>query len=388
LARRRKHEEHANHEAWAIPYGDLVTLLLAFFVVMYAMSSVNEGKYRILSDSLVAAFRGSPRTFEPVQVGEKQVGSGADINMSIVQQAMLEGQPRQMLEPMPILASDVVRQDIRNAPDTAYESEAQHSRVAVLELEAVAQEVERAMADMIREKLIVVRRHGLWVEVEINTDVLFPSGVATLSDHAKEVLRQLAAVLSPYPNPIRVEGHTDNRPIRTRAFPSNWELSAARAAGVVHLFMRQGIDPARLAVIGLGEYRPAQSNDTAEGRNANRRVLLVILSGGSLPEGQYAQQRGVDDPVAEATDEAAADEASAAPETMISGPQQAGQSALEQGGQNPIEKAGQGAIVKAPSRPAADQDRPAEPQPGDQAASRSSANSSSAPPLPRAGASQ
>ena len=367
MARRRKHEEHANHEAWAIPYGDLVTLLLAFFVVMYAMSSVNEGKYRILSDSLVAAFRGSPRTFEPVQVGEKQVGSGADINMSIVQQAMLEGQPRQMLEPMPILASDVVRQDIRNAPDTAYESEAQHSRVAVLELEAVAQEVERAMADMIREKLIVVRRHGLWVEVEINTDVLFPSGVATLSDHAKEVLRQLAAVLSPYPNPIRVEGHTDNRPIRTRAFPSNWELSAARAAGVVHLFMRQGIDPARLAVIGLGEYRPAQSNDTAEGRNANRRVLLVILSGGSLPEGQYAKQRGIDEPVAEA-----ADEASAASETMISGPQQAGQSALG----------------KASSRRAADQGRPAESQPVDQPASHSAANSSSAPPSPRAGASQ
>ena len=94
MGRRHQHEEHANHEAWAIPYGDLVTLLLAFFVVMYAMSSVNEGKYRVLSDSLVAAFRGSPRTLQPIQVGEKSVGSGADINMTIVQQAMLDGQPR------------------------------------------------------------------------------------------------------------------------------------------------------------------------------------------------------------------------------------------------------------------------------------------------------
>ena len=76
MARRHKHEEHANHEAWAIPYGDLITLLLAFFVVMYAMSSVNEGKYRVLSDSLVAAFNGAPRTLEPIQVGEKQVGPG------------------------------------------------------------------------------------------------------------------------------------------------------------------------------------------------------------------------------------------------------------------------------------------------------------------------
>jgi chemotaxis protein MotB len=135
----------------------------------------------------------------------------------------------------------------------------------------------------------------LWVEVEIRTDILFPSGVATLSAHATQVLEQLAATLKPFPNPIRVEGHTDNRPISTRAFPSNWELSAARAASVVHLFTQQGIDPARLAVIGLGEYRPARSNDTAEGRNANRRVLLVILSGSGMPEGDYAEKRGQPD---------------------------------------------------------------------------------------------
>src|SRR5689334_25172405 len=97
MARKKKHEEHTNHEAWAIPYGDLITLLLAFFVVMYAISSVNAGKYRVLSDSLFAAFRGAPRTMEPVQVGEKQVGSGADIQTTIVQQSMLEGQPRSIL---------------------------------------------------------------------------------------------------------------------------------------------------------------------------------------------------------------------------------------------------------------------------------------------------
>src|SRR5262249_18359461 len=88
---RRKHEDHTNHEAWAIPYGDLVTLLLAFFVVMYAISSVNSGKYRVLSDSLFAAFRGTPRTLQPIQVGEKQVGTGADMNSTMMQQNALEG---------------------------------------------------------------------------------------------------------------------------------------------------------------------------------------------------------------------------------------------------------------------------------------------------------
>jgi chemotaxis protein MotB len=292
MSRRHKHEEHINHEAWAIPYADLLTLLLAFFVVMYAMSSVNEGKYRVLSDSLVAAFRGAPRTLQPIQVGDKQVGSGADIAMTVVQQAMLEGQPRELLEPAPIQLSDLQRGGLRNPPDFATSSEALASGLhqiasvgdAALQLESVAREVEEAMRDLIKENLIIVRRQGTWVEVEIRTDILFPSGVAALSPPAVEILKQLAATLKPFDNPIRVEGHTDDRPINTIAFPSNWELSAARAASVVHLFMREGIQPTRLAVIGLGEYRPAQSNATPEGRNANRRVLLVILSTDQAPE--------------------------------------------------------------------------------------------------------
>ena len=87
----KRHEEHTSHEAWAIPYGDLITLLLAFFVVMYALSSVNEGKYRLLSDSLYAAFRGTPRSLEPVQVGEHQVGAGADSRTGILQQQNPQG---------------------------------------------------------------------------------------------------------------------------------------------------------------------------------------------------------------------------------------------------------------------------------------------------------
>jgi chemotaxis protein MotB len=301
MARRHKHEEHANHEAWAIPYGDLITLLLAFFVVMYAMSSVNEGKYRVLSDSLVAAFQGAPKTLEPIQVGEKQLGPGADLAITLPRQPMIDGQPQRAIQP--IAMAQQPRQQMQ-----------------LDALAGVADEVEQSMSDLIDRELVTVRRHGKWVEVEIRTDILFPSGVATLSPAAEQVLQQLADTLKPFPNAIRVEGHTDNRPISTPAFPSNWELSAARAASVVHLFTRAGMDPSRLAVIGLGENRPAQSNATAEGRNANRRVLLVILSGKDRPEGDYAEDRGQEEEpptVPEALPQPATVEASLPPASTV-----------------------------------------------------------------------
>jgi chemotaxis protein MotB len=290
MARRKHHEEHENHEAWAIPYGDLVTLLLAFFVVMYAISTVNEGKYRVLSDSLVAAFRGTPQTLEPIQVGEKQVGSGADIEVSIVQQATLAGQPRSLLA----ISQEPAPEPMQFGGAVEEQPVAEHlpSTETTRALQKVAEAVEQAMADLVDKDLVIVRRHDFWVEVEIRTDILFPSGSATLSPPAIKALEQLAATLLPFPNPMRIEGHTDDRPISTAAFPSNWELSAARAASVVRLFTQRGIDAGRLAVIGLGENRPAASNATAAGRNANRRVLLVILSGDGNPEGAYATERG------------------------------------------------------------------------------------------------
>ena len=288
MARKHKHEDHINHEAWAIPYGDLVTLLLAFFVVMYALSTINEGKFRVLSDSLQAAFRGAPRTLEPVNVGEKTRGSGADIAVSIVQQATLNGQPRQLLEAISVDTQIAVggRKNIDKIG-------ADGKVIVPSALGRVADEIEKALAPLISTDMIAVRRHSTWVEVEIRTDILFASGVAKLSDAALPALNILAETLAKYPNPVRVEGHTDNRRINTSTFPSNWELSAARAASVVHLFAKGGVDPARLTVIGLGEFRPAQSNDTASGRNANRRVLIVILAGDQAPEDAFGEDRGV-----------------------------------------------------------------------------------------------
>jgi chemotaxis protein MotB len=285
MAKKHKHEDHQNHEAWAIPYGDLVTLLLAFFVVMYAISSVNEGKFRVLSDSLQAAFRGSPKTLDPVQVGEKTRGSGADIAVSIVQQANIEGQPRQMLEAIAV-GQERMKGLGPSRDDGVGDGRSKVEVVVPPELAKVADEVEKSLAALVDAELVTVRRHSFWIEVEIRADILFPSGVATISPSAVPALQALAKALSPYPNPVRVEGHTDNKPIKTIAFPSNWELSSARAATVVHMLANGGVASKRLSVIGLGEWHPIESNDTVEGRNANRRVLLVILSGAAdTPDG-------------------------------------------------------------------------------------------------------
>jgi chemotaxis protein MotB len=138
-------------------------------------------------------------------------------------------------------------------------------------------QVQNAMQALIDAKMVTVKRENMWLEIEINTDILFPSGAADFSAAAEPVLDKLAEVLKPFPNPIRVEGHTDNRPIRTASFPSNWELSAARAASVVHEFTKAGVDPLRLEIVGFGEFHPRESNDSNEGRNANRRVSVLVL---------------------------------------------------------------------------------------------------------------
>jgi chemotaxis protein MotB len=279
--RLRRHEDHVNHEAWAIPYGDLVTLLLAFFVVMYAISSVNAGKYRVVSDSLFAAFRGAPRTMNPIQVGQPATGSGSELESATIQ-AQLSGRQRSTLAPVPV--------DGGNPAAGAAASATHAAGTPSAGLTRVADEVARAMDDLVKQNMVVMRRSEFWIEVEIKTDILFPSGSAQLAPNSADVIQRLGAALAPFPNAIRVEGHTDNKPIKTVAFYSNWELSAARAGSVVRVLQSRGVAPERLAVIGYGEQRPIQSNDTEQGRNANRRVVVVILST------ELQRQKAGDDP--------------------------------------------------------------------------------------------
>ena len=277
MARRRvQHEEHQNHEAWAIPYGDLVTLLLAFFVVMYAMSSVNEGKYRVLSDSLTEAFHGTRHPPEPASAGDDPA-SPIEMPISAAHRLIVSGQQGGPQVAAVAAAAVVPATAPPVDPDTANSS---------AQLDSIADQVSAAMGPLVQTGAVRVRRYQTWIAVDISTDILFGSGVARLSGAAVPVLQHLADTLKPFPNAIRVEGHTDDRPINTAAFPSNWELSAARAASVVHLFMDRGLAPDRLAVMGFGPYRPAASNLAPAGRNANRRVAVVILGVDSAPEGR------------------------------------------------------------------------------------------------------
>jgi chemotaxis protein MotB len=281
MARKKKHEDHVNHEAWAIPYGDLVTLLFALFTVMYAMSSVNEGKFRVLSDSMIAAFNGAPKSMQPVNIGDKEPGKGGDKPLEGVKPTALIKIKNQISTPGGQLSPrDPEKTDKYNPADIPG---------ALIRME---RQVQDAMQSLIDAKLVTVRRESMWLEIEINADILFPSGSGEFSTSAEQVLDKLAEVLQPFPNPIRVEGHTDNRPIHTAAFLSNWELSAARAASVVHQFTKQGIDPLRLEIVGFGEFHPRQPNDSAEGRNANRRVAVLVLEAVSPGDAVTARTTG------------------------------------------------------------------------------------------------
>jgi chemotaxis protein MotB len=134
------------------------------------------------------------------------------------------------------------------------------------------------MGELIEQGMVRVRRFRFWLEIEINTSILFPSGSAELEADAVPALTAVAAVLRQYRNPVRIEGFTDNVPISTYLFPSNWELSSARAHTVLHLLVREGIAPERLAGVGHGEFKPVASNETPDGRRQNRRVVIVVLA--------------------------------------------------------------------------------------------------------------
>ena len=292
MRRKRGGEEHENLERWLVSYADFITLLFAFFVIMYAVSSVNEGKYRVLSDALVAAFRSQPMAIQPIQVGSS-ARAPFDVPAQLRQAPVAVEMSKVVLnvpkDPSPSAANEAPAQPSppESRPlDPRLDAMIRGSGIDEAHIESAAQvirematRVEQAMESLIHEDLIAVRRNRLWIEVEIRTSLLFPSGSARLSPQAVPVLGQLAEILRPLPNRIHVEGFTDNVPINTLAFPSNWELSAARAASVVHLFTRYGVDPERMVAIGYGEHRPIAENDTEEGRVKNRRVVLVVLAG-------------------------------------------------------------------------------------------------------------
>jgi chemotaxis protein MotB len=240
MARRKKYEEQAeNHDRWLVSYADFVTLLFAFFVVMYAISVVNEGKYRVLSDALGDAFGG--RAAAPVKVEHAQV------------------------EPLP-LSSIVAR---RRAEAQKHEKE---------KLALLARQLNATLAPLIKSGKVRVTQTARGVTVDINASVLFDSGDARLNGDAVAALREVAVLLAKDTHAIEVEGHTDDVPISTTLFPSNWELSATRASSVVRLFIDNGVDAGRLTAVGKGANVPIATNATPVGRARNRRVAIAIIA--------------------------------------------------------------------------------------------------------------
>jgi chemotaxis protein MotB len=254
-ARHRRHEDHANHEAWAIPYGDLVTLLLAFFVVMYSISSVNTGKYRQLSFSLVQAMQGATEAEQPIE-GDG-FGEGFNVGVLRLPNPILERNRDVLVNPLPL---------IQEVPPGARR------------LHAMAERLTMAMGGLIDRGLVDVRVNEDFIEVELKSDILFASGVGDVSQAAEPVIAELSAILRGVPNTIRVEGHTDDRPIHSAVYRSNWELSAARAASVVHLLGTGGVESSRLSVVAHAEQKPIRENESDAGRSANRRVVLIIAN--------------------------------------------------------------------------------------------------------------
>ncbi|MDR6713188.1 chemotaxis protein MotB [Pseudomonas hunanensis] len=243
MRRRRHTEEHENHERWLVSYADFITLLFAFFVVMYSISSINEGKYKVVSQALLGVFNDPERSMQPIPIGDEQ--------------------PLSVRPAVPLVKD-------------SEETDAGLAQTSTDPLQTISDDVRDAFRDLISANQMTVRGNELWVEIELNSSLLFGSGDAMPSDTAFAIIEKVANILKPFANPVHVEGFTDNLPIRTAQYPTNWELSASRAASIVRLLAMNGVNPGRMASVGYGEYQPVATNDTAEGRARNRRVVLVI----------------------------------------------------------------------------------------------------------------
>jgi chemotaxis protein MotB len=243
MARKKYEEAGDNHERWLISYADFITLLFAFFVVMYAISIVNEGKYKVLSNALGDAFGGH--------------GAVTKTTTSV--------------EPPLPLSSLIAR---KRADAARRERE---------RLNTLARDLSRTLAPLIKTGKVRVTQTSRGVSVEINASVLFDPGEARLAGDSKEVLGAVAGLLKSDTHAIQVEGHTDITPISNSAFASNWELSTVRASSVVRLFIDKGVASMRLTAVGNAANQPVASNDDAVGRARNRRVAVTILA--ALPEG-------------------------------------------------------------------------------------------------------
>jgi chemotaxis protein MotB len=268
VSRHKKHAEHANHERWMVSYADFVTLLFAFFVVMFAASQVDKRKVGKIALAVQVAFQ---------QLG---IFDSSNTHMAL-----------SLSEPMPFSEVQMVENAVRTEALGRVVSETPGQPVSVTHNstdDEIRRQLEKALAPEIRRQEVLIRATREGLVVSLREIGFFDSGSATLKPSAEPAIAKIAAILGPRRDNLRIEGHTDNVPIHNSVFKSNWELSTARATGLVDLFVtRYHLSPERLSAAGYAEYHPVASNATPQGRALNRRVDIVILSG-NTPAGLAA----------------------------------------------------------------------------------------------------
>lgn len=276
---RGAHVEHENDERWLLTYADMITLLMALFMVLFSISSVNISKYQTLQQSLKAAFSGSilPGGRSIMQSGSQSTTSHSPATAEIPS-----------LVPLNPTAASKANPSIASSKASAASLSSKQLEVALNSMSAALKE--QASLAALKQRLdayakshglshdvqTVIDRRGLVVRV-LTDQLLFASGEATLQPAGFPLLTEVAQLLNvDKSHPITVEGHTDNVPISSSQYPSNWELSTDRATTVVRYLISKGVDRARLGAVGYADLHPIASNATAAGRARNRRVEIVL----------------------------------------------------------------------------------------------------------------
>jgi chemotaxis protein MotB len=292
--RRHGGAEHESEERWLLTYADMITLLMALFMVLFSISSVNISKYETLQKSLKAAFSGN------ILPGGKSVAQqGATANSANVPSKV----ELQAIEPVATEGSSAMQNSTAHGATTAPTAAASSSAAAAAATAAAqkqAAEFARIKAELeayaashgfAKSVKATIEARGLVIRV-LTDDLLFASAQATLDPRADGLLGEISQLLNlDETHPISVEGNTDNVPIHSGLYPSNWELSTARASTVVRFLIAHGVGASRLTALGNAEQHPVDSNATAAGRARNRRVEIVMRR---IPSGEGEGESGTE----------------------------------------------------------------------------------------------
>lgn len=255
MARKKKHEKEANHERWLVSYADFITLLFAVFVTLYAMSQTDKQKV----EALVASMRES--------FGHVKTGASSE-RLNVVESTDLRLIPASKPQIL--------------TPGKGGEDTGQHrkrTRAETREFEAIKAAIEGHLKQHSAQDKVSVEVTKRGLVVSLKEAGFFDSGIAEVKESSYSLLAKVAESLTSYNNAIRVEGNTDNIPISSRLFKSNWELSTARSTNIIHyLIDKYDFEPETISAVGYGEYHPITSNDNDTGRMKNRRVDIVLLA--------------------------------------------------------------------------------------------------------------